>query len=117
MARKEFTAKVRVAAWQRSEGRCEWIDDDGHRCNVKLYPGDMHYDHIIADQLGGEPTLENCAVLCRSHHKAKTIRQDVPAIAKAKRRERAHLGIKPRTKFRGWRRFDGTPVYANDRND
>jgi hypothetical protein len=46
--------------------------------------------------MGGEPTLENCVVLCRSCHRIKTSGQDVPAIAKAKRIERKHIGAERR---------------------
>ncbi len=92
--RKEFSAKVRRAALARSGGICEDVTA-GYRCHSKLGPGNVEYDHQIPDQLGGQPTLENCICLCRAHHKIKTTTQDVPAIAKAKRREALHLGIKP----------------------
>ncbi len=85
--RREFSTKVRVAAFQRSGGHCE-------KCTVKLYPGKIHYDHINPDGLTGEPTIANCAVLCVPCHNEKTTKIDVPAIAQAKRREAKHLGAK-----------------------
>jgi hypothetical protein len=104
--RREFSSKTKLAAWQRSGGRCEAPD-----CGLYLTPGKFIYDHRIPDQLGGEPTLENCQVICSAHDKEKT-RKDAGDIARAKRREQKHLGIKrPRT-IRQWRRFDGTRVYA-----
>ncbi|HZP77557.1 MAG TPA: HNH endonuclease signature motif containing protein [Pseudolabrys sp.] len=103
--RRDFPAKVKAAAALRAGGHCE-------ACTRKLMTGDYHYDHDTPDAMGGEPTLENCKVLCRSCHSVKTLRQDVPRIAKAKRRERNRLGIKkPRTITR-WRRFNGDAVYA-----
>jgi 5-methylcytosine-specific restriction endonuclease McrA len=86
--RREFSRAVKLAAWQRCGGRCE-------SCTRKLFTGDIHYDHRNPDALTGEPTLDNCAVLCRACHSAKT-RIDVARIAKAKRREAAHIGAKPK---------------------
>lgn len=113
--RREFSAKVKLAAWQRSGGRCEegrvpHMPEVG--CGRKLFTGDINYDHVDPDGLTGEPSLDNCAVLCRSCHKVKTTQHDVPAISRAKRRERSAAGIrKPRT-IRQWRRFNGQIVYA-----
>jgi 5-methylcytosine-specific restriction protein A len=62
--------------------------------------------------MGGEPTLENLQVICVACDAPKTYGQDIPQIAKAKRRQARHLGIKkPRTITR-WRRFGGAIVYA-----
>lgn len=94
--RQEFSAKTKLAAWQRSNGHCE-------HCTRKLYPGDTHYDHINPDGLTGEPTLTNCAVLCRSCHRIKTVERDIPAIAKAKRRERKQAGIRKKSRMPGSR--------------
>jgi len=73
--------------------------------------GDWHYDHIIPDALGGEPTLENCQVLCKSCHSTKTSKEDAPRIAKAERNYRRNSNIKkakgrpiPGTKASGWKR-------------
>lgn len=107
MSRHEFTSKVRVAAFQRSGGHCE-------KCTAKLWPGKYEYDHIIPDQFGGEPTLENCAVLCDNCHGEKTAKVDVPAIAKSTRIRAKHLNAKTAKQgIRAWRKFDGTPVFKD----
>lgn len=100
--RREFPARVMVEAFKRSGGNCE-------KCTARLYVGKMAYDHVVPDQLGGEPTLGNCQVLCSSCHKGKT-RGDVARIAKAKRQERGRLGIRKAPAFKSkWRkRMDGT---------
>lgn len=104
--RTEFPNKVKLAAFQRCAGICEMPG-----CNAQLRPGKYTYDHRIPDQTGGEATLENCQVICRECDREKTA-ADQSIIAKAKRRERKHVGIrKPRTITR-WRRFNGEPVYA-----
>ena len=108
--RTEFPAKVKVAAFERAADHCEG-------CGARLLPGRFHYDHTIPDALGGEPTLENCAVLCRSCHDPKTRERDVPQIAKAKRVQRKHVGAHrpkstlPGSKSSRWKkRIDGTVV-------
>jgi 5-methylcytosine-specific restriction endonuclease McrA len=102
--RREFSnwAKAQVAL--RANGRCE-------RCTARL-TGRYNYDHIIPDALGGEPTVENCQLLCKACHSEKTTKTDVPRIAKTKRQGRKHAGIKKPRSIRAWRKFDGTPVYA-----
>jgi len=103
MSRREFPAKVKVAAYNRSNGLCE-------KCTAPLLPGRFDYDHRIPDALGGTPTIDNCAVVCKSCHASKTAK-DVTKIAKAKRVERKHIGAhRPKHKM-PYRRFDGTPVW------
>lgn len=93
--RKEFSKIVKRNAFVRAAGRCE-----GPGCGAKLTLGKFAYDHIDPDGLMGEPTLENCQVLCAPCHLEKT-RLDVKHIAQAKRREDAHRGIRPPSKLQG----------------
>jgi 5-methylcytosine-specific restriction protein A len=110
--RREFSAKVRLAAYERANGHCEV-------CTAKLFVGRFAYDHIIPDALGGEPTLENCHVVCTACHGEKTTKSDVPTIAKSKRVRAKHAGIKtgrpmPGSRASGWKRhFDGTVSRRN----
>ena len=100
--RREFPKQVKRDALRRAAGKCE-----NEACGA-LFGVKFHFDHDIADGLGGEPTLENCKVLCHPCHDEKTRRHDVPLIAKTKRIQDRHNGIKkPRTMTR-WRRFDGS---------
>lgn len=84
MARREFPAKVRVAAIKRADGKCE-----APGCGLP-HLGRFEIDHIIADALGGEPTLSNARLLCVACHGAKT-KLDTTLAAKVKRQEAAHL--------------------------
>lgn len=88
MTRTEFSASVRRAAWERCGGRCE-----AEGCTIKLRPGGYQYDHIKPDGLDGEPTLENCAVLCSAHHHKKTVEQDRPLMQKADNIRAKHFGL------------------------
>lgn len=108
MTRREFPARIKAAAALRANGQCEG-------CSRRLLAGDFHFDHDIPDGIGGEPTLDNCRVLCRSCHAVKTAKADVPRIAKAKRVHRKHVGIRsagrkmPGSRGTPWRkRMDGT---------
>jgi 5-methylcytosine-specific restriction endonuclease McrA len=88
--RREFPVKVKLAAWERSkrDGKphCE-------RCGL-LIVGRPDYDHKVPDGLGGEPTLENCQVICWPCHRLKTHEEDRPVMAKADRQKKAAAGVK-----------------------
>lgn len=104
--RQEFPGKVRLAAFERAEKRCE-------RCRAILVIGKYRYNHRIPDALGGQPTLENCEVLCIGCDSEQTYKTDIPAIAKSRRIRKREAGVrKPRTMTR-WRKFDGTVVNAD----
>lgn len=109
--RREFSKQVKRDAFLRANGKCEvpW-------CCARLTVGKFHYDHVIPDALGGDPTLENCAVICVPCHKGKTGKMDMRAIAKTKRIQDKHRSIKKPSKFAcsrnsKWKkRIDGTVV-------
>jgi len=94
--RVEFAARVKLKAYVRS-----LINDKPH-CELCKLPilGVPEYDHRKADGLGGEATLENCAVLCGKCHRRKTHEEDRPIMAKADRQFKAKAGIKgPKRKW------------------
>ena len=77
--RREFSGKVRVAAFARCKGHCEF-------CQIKIVLGNgPEYDHSTPDAVDGPPTLENCVVLCVRCHREKTSNIDRPEIDKTKR--------------------------------
>jgi 5-methylcytosine-specific restriction enzyme A len=102
MARREFPVTVRRAAVKRSGMKCEATGTDyglapDQRCGGELGSG-FDYDHIIADSIGGEPSLDNCAVVCKRCHGVKTRTVDTPRAAKTKRQADLAAGIrKPST--------------------
>ncbi|NTA27452.1 HNH endonuclease [Allorhizobium ampelinum] len=98
MARHEFTKKTKREALARSEMKCEAIGkvyglDPGKRCNMPLSNG-VQFDHIVADALGGDNGLDNCAAVCIKCHKIKTSANDTPKAAKTKRVSDKAKGIK-----------------------
>ena len=102
--RREFPKQVKRDALKRAAKLCEGC---GAPHGVKF-----HFDHDIADGLGGEPTLENCKVLFHVCHGKKTAEHDIPLIAKTKRVSDRHNGIKKSRTITTWRKFDGTVVRA-----
>jgi 5-methylcytosine-specific restriction endonuclease McrA len=83
--RAEFSKRTRLEAFVRAGGRCEHYEN-GKRCEAVFKAGAVpHYDHIIAASNGGGNSLDNCAVICRAHHREKTVRIDVPRAAKSER--------------------------------
>jgi 5-methylcytosine-specific restriction enzyme A len=92
MARREFSKAVLRAALERADGRCEGELADGGRCPCALQVGRFHYDHIIPTALTADATLDNCQVLCRPCHAAKTA-VDVGVIARVRRVRDRHAGI------------------------
>jgi 5-methylcytosine-specific restriction endonuclease McrA len=87
MSRREFSKKIKRAAFARANGRCE-------SCGADLRGKPVHYDHDIADDLGGEPILENCRLTCIPCHAEKTAGHDMPLIAKGRRIRERNMGIK-----------------------
>jgi hypothetical protein len=94
--RAEFSKDTQRQAYERSQGRCESalvpsIEDIG--CKRELRTGDINYDHISAEAISHDNSLDNCAVLCKACHKIKTTQHDVPAIAQDRRVSDLHRGI------------------------
>lgn len=92
MARREFPARVKAEAFLRADGRCEG-EAHGERCGARLTVGKFEYDHDLPDWLGGEPTIENCRVLCVGCHDEKT-KADRARIDKTKRQRDRHIGAR-----------------------
>jgi 5-methylcytosine-specific restriction protein A len=99
--RREFTAKIKAAAYYRADKRCE-------RCGCFLKR--PQYNHRIPDAMGGEPTLENCEVLCAGCHGEQTCKTDVPMIAKSKRIRAREAGVRKPRSIVSWRKFSGEIV-------
>jgi 5-methylcytosine-specific restriction endonuclease McrA len=58
-------AHVRRAVMKRSGGRCEWVFENGERCNSAYQ---VEVDHIVPEALGGLATVENTRAACRGHN-------------------------------------------------
>ena len=95
--RLNFPKDIRRAALERSGGYCECVGPDyglplGKRCNAPLSKG-IHFEHIIADSIGGKPHLTNCLASCPKCNLYKADHIDKPRAAKVKRQSDKHHGI------------------------
>lgn len=117
MTRSEFSPKTKLSALKRSNGLCECHLVPGLvPCGKPLKGQPIFYEHIIQCEVGGDNSLENCAVLTKTCWRSKTDTQDLPVVAKVKRVERKHNGIKKPSRMPGSkaskfkRKMDGTVV-------
>lgn len=109
MKRREFSRAIKAAIIKRSMNErgqpcCE-------KCGLVLKPGQMEIDHVVAEALvidkAKDLTAEDGQLLglcCHRGEDGKTA-QDVGDIARAKRREQKHMGLKRPSAFRSkWKR-------------
>lgn len=95
--RQEFSQAVRKAAFIRCciNGTKPGIPQC-ENCGNDLVAGNIEYEHINPDGLGGAPTLENCGVWCkRPCSFLKTHREDNPRMSKADRVLKKTFGLMP----------------------
>ena len=84
--RRQLSTRARLNLFLAHKGRCA-------SCTLPIPPGKgWDIDHIIPLALGGSDTTDNMQILCRPCHGTKTIKRDVPAIAKVERIRAKHLG-------------------------
>lgn len=95
--RQEFPLAVRKLAFKRCclNGTVPGVPQC-ENCGIVLRAGNIEYEHLQADGLQGEPTLQNCGVWCRSScSKTKTFTEDNPRMAKADRVLKKNFGLRP----------------------
>jgi len=88
--RRNFSAAVKRAAWQRCNGRCQ-------DCTAPVAAGGFIFDHIVPWELTRDSSIANCQVLCLTCDDDKTYGRDIPMIAEADRKAESPS---PRTKSR-----------------
>ena len=107
--RRHWSGNARLALLRKHALRC-------HICWGEIHIGEAwEVSHEIALKLGGADDDMNAKPAHRKCHRRITSEQDIPAIARAKRREANHLGAKrsrrpmPGSRASGWRKkMDGT---------
>lgn len=105
--RKQLTRKERVTVFLSTDGRC-------YVCGQKL-GSEWHAEHPQALALMGKDDIAAQRPICIPCHKPKTA-LDRKSIAKAKNVRDKHIGARKAKKpFKGWRKFDGTPVWATEK--
>jgi 5-methylcytosine-specific restriction enzyme A len=112
--RRSWSTTVRKRVLKRFGNECQM-------CRREIDVKGFDLDHHIPLAIGGEDVEENLRPLCTPCHRLKT-KGDLSDVAKAKRREAAHLGAKapsrrPLPGGRGspWKRsVDGRVIRRND---
>jgi 5-methylcytosine-specific restriction protein A len=84
--RRHWSTAVRKRVWKRFNECCQM-------CFRPTDERGFDLDHAIPLAIGGEDIEDNLRPLCTPCHRLKT-KDDVADIAKAKRREAAHLGAR-----------------------
>lgn len=105
MSRREFSKATKLAAFERSGGRCEC------GCNQPIL-GTPEYDHRLEDYVGGANDIENCMVMSKRCHRLKTDRNR-PEIDKTRRIAEKRAGVRQGRGFRGWRKMNGDIVWRD----
>jgi hypothetical protein len=62
---RHIPAEVRRRVRQRDQDRCTFVSATGHRCEARKY---LEYDHIEPVARGGNSTVENLRLRCRTHN-------------------------------------------------
>lgn len=89
--RREFPLWVRKLAFKRC---CRDGIPYCESCPVQLRAGNIIYEHVDPDGLGGAPTLANCKVHCRNCADIKTFTEDNPRMQKADRVLKKNFGLR-----------------------
>ena len=100
--RREFPQSVRKAAFVRCcrnapEGVVNILGvPQCESCGNVLSSGNIEYEHLDPDGLGGDPTLENCGVWCAVPCSSKkTHTEDNPRMRKADAVAKKAYGLQP----------------------
>lgn len=88
MTRRRISTTERASIFKRNRGLC-------HLCGGRIAVAELwDVSHDIPLELGGADQGDNLKVAHRVCHRTHTAAVDIPTIAKAKRREAAHIGAK-----------------------
>lgn len=60
-----ISTKIRRSVYQRAQGCCEHVDQNGHRCNSRYQ---LAIDHKIPFALNGTHELDNLRITCSRHN-------------------------------------------------
>ena len=65
LSQRHIPAHVKHAVWQRDGGQCTYTTESGHRCPARDL---LQYDHVEPVARGGEATVDNLRLRCRTHN-------------------------------------------------
>lgn len=107
--RRSRTRAQKVAIFDRDKGVC-W------RCGLPIQVGEAwHIGHKISLSCGGTDDDDNVAPEHEHCNLQDAYEATTPRAAKIKRVRAKHLGVRKRSGFRGWRKFNGEIVWSDRR--
>src|SRR5262249_54755179 len=62
---RQSPAAVRRAVEERDQGQCTFLSETGRRCSSR---GRLEFDHIVPVARGGQATVDNLRLRCRTHN-------------------------------------------------
>jgi 5-methylcytosine-specific restriction endonuclease McrA len=68
---RTIPAHVRRSVREDEKPRCAFVGDDGQRCTATRF---LEFDHVIPVALGGEATVGQVRLLCRTHNQLEAER-------------------------------------------
>jgi hypothetical protein len=81
---RHVPAAVRRAVWKRDEGRCAFVGADGRRCDATAF---LELHHLVPFADGGQSTVENLVLHCKSHNGYEADRWFGPMMVREAREE------------------------------
>jgi hypothetical protein len=112
---RRIPAAVKRAVWERDGGRCTFVSESGRRCQERAR---LELDHIEPVARGGESTVENVRLACRSHNQYAAECAFGAEFMERKRAEALHAGCRPRAEAAApARAIRGAPSDAASRID
>jgi len=81
---RTIPAHVRRSVRKDEQPRCVFVGEDGHRCTATRF---LEYDHIVPVAHGGEATVGQVRLLCRTHNQLEAERVLGREFMEAKRND------------------------------
>ncbi|HKQ57522.1 MAG TPA: HNH endonuclease [Candidatus Eisenbacteria bacterium] len=88
---RHIPAHVRRAVCARDGCQCTFVGDNGHRCDARR---GLQYDHVVPLARGGEATVDNIRLLCRTHNQYEAERTYGEEFMRRKREAAAETRAK-----------------------
>jgi hypothetical protein len=94
-----ITSAVREAVWKRDGGQCTFVSESGHRCEARRK---IEFDHITEVARGGESTIANLRLRCRTHNQYTAEQTFGAGFMRDKREQRSGRGSSYRSQLSGF---------------
>jgi len=104
---RNIPARVKRAVRRRDGGQCTFVGDGGHRCEAHR---DLEFDHALPVARGGEATVANIRLRCRTHNQLEAERAYGQEFMNGKRFAAAETA--GRAILAPWRDQSSRPTFA-----